>query len=160
MTSLCSMKRGSNEIFSFPLACPIIIKSLATMIGGPANNCEVHRIQIYGVTSPLFCFRIINFVLCPATTREDRALLLKLCSSEWTDRLQPLSCWHGRKTNQANQSPSVLRTLWSREQWRRQAYIIIVIIYLTETVKQILHIIYTPNYNMELFGIYRFTCKD
>jgi len=23
MTSLCSMKRGSNEIFSFPLACPI-----------------------------------------------------------------------------------------------------------------------------------------
>jgi len=23
MTSLCIMKRGSNEIFSFPLACPI-----------------------------------------------------------------------------------------------------------------------------------------
>jgi len=23
MTSLCSMKRGSNYIFSFPLACPI-----------------------------------------------------------------------------------------------------------------------------------------
>jgi len=25
MTSLCIMKRGSNEIFSFPLACPIEI---------------------------------------------------------------------------------------------------------------------------------------
>jgi len=25
MTSLCIMKRGSNEIFSFPRACPVVV---------------------------------------------------------------------------------------------------------------------------------------
>jgi len=32
MTSLCIMKRGSNEIFSFPLACPIVVTT-ATAVG-------------------------------------------------------------------------------------------------------------------------------
>jgi len=50
MTSLCIMKRGSNEIFSFPLACPIGKAWWLRL--GCCPDCSVDRLELARIQLP------------------------------------------------------------------------------------------------------------
>jgi len=81
MTSLCIMKRGYNEIFSFPLACPIDTPFSESVLASSAALADLENVGVAfemsllsSVETEIYC--VISFVLLVMSAIFDLLLTL------------------------------------------------------------------------------------